>query len=119
MPSVERFGNVTVIECERRIVQSEAAFSLRNAVIAQAESKMIVLDLSEVDVIEGSALGMLAYLQLWAFAHDVRLKLFNPSSSVLARIEHASLHRWQIATMDELTAVLRVADKHYTVARSL
>lgn len=35
--NVEDFGNVTVIECERRIVQSEAAYRLRNAVIAQAE----------------------------------------------------------------------------------
>ena len=115
-PNVERFGDVTIIECERRIVQGEAAYRLRNTVIAEAASRMIVLDFSEVEAIEGGGLGMLAYLQLWAFAHDLRLKLFNPSRRVLKRIEHGCLHEWQIATLDELTALLRVADKHYTIA---
>jgi anti-anti-sigma regulatory factor len=116
MLNVEEFGDVTIVECERRIVQAEAAHRLRNAVTAQAESRMIVLDLSEVEAIEGGGLGMLAYLQLWAFGHDIRLKLFNPSKRVLARIERACLHDWQIATLDELTALMRVADEHYTIA---
>jgi anti-anti-sigma regulatory factor len=112
----EHFGDLAVIECQGRIVQEEAAYGLRNAVIAEADSRIIVLDFSEVDAIEGGGLGMLAYLQLWAFARDIRLKLFNPSSRVLERIERASLHPWQIATLDEMTALLMLADKHYSIA---
>lgn len=116
MLNIERFGDVAIIECERRIVQGEAAHRLRNAVIAEAESRMIVLDLSEVEAIEGGGLGMLAYLQLWAFARDISLKLFNPSSRVLARVEHACLHDWQMASLDELTALVKASDFHYTMA---
>ena len=111
--NVEHFGDMAVIECYGRIVQSDAAFRLRNAVIVEAESRMIVLDFSEIEAVESGGLGMLAYLQLWAFAHDVKLKLFNPSDAVRERIEHASLHPCQIATLDEMTALLMVADQRH------
>ena len=114
--NVERFGDVAMIECERLIVQGEAAHRLRNAVMANAGLATMVLDFSEVEAIEEEGLGMLAYLQLWAFARDIRLKLFNPSKRVLARIERACLHDWQIASLDELTALLKVAGEHYTIA---
>src|SRR6516225_6270025 len=111
--NVEHFGDIAVIECYGRIVQSDAAFRLRNAVIAEAESRMIVLDFSEIEAVEGGGLGMLAYLQLWAFAHDVKLKLFNPSDTVRERIERASLHPCQVATLDEMTAWLMVAEQRH------
>ena len=114
--SVEQFGDLVIIQCERRIVQWEAAHRLRSAVIAEAESRMIVLDFSEVQAIESGGLGVLAYLQLWAFARSINLKLFNPSERVLARIERACLHDWQIASLDELTALLNVADEHSRIA---
>jgi len=114
--NVEHFGDVAVIECEGRIVQPEAAYRLRNGVMAEVESRIIVLDLSEVDAVDGGGLGMLAYLQLWTFAHDVRLKLFNPSSRVLERIERASLYPWQIASLDEITAFVMLAEKNRTIA---
>jgi anti-anti-sigma regulatory factor len=112
----EQFGDMVVIGCEGRIVQPEAAYRLRNAVIAEADSRIIVLDFSEVDTVESGGLGMLAYLQLWAFARGIRLKLFNPSSRVLERIERASLHPWQIASVDEMTALLMLADNHHKIA---
>jgi len=107
--NVEHFGDVAVIECKGRILQPDAAFRLRKAVIAEAESRIIILHLSEVEAVEGRGRGMLAYLQLWAIAHDVRLKLFNPSHTVRERIEHASLYPCQIATLDEITALLMLA----------
>jgi len=32
---------------------------------------------------------MLVFLQRWAYDHDIRLKLFNPSRSVQERLEYA------------------------------
>jgi anti-anti-sigma regulatory factor len=55
---IENIGDLTVIECEGRIVRSEAAFKLRDAVTLQSDSRIIVLDLSEVSAIEGGGLGM-------------------------------------------------------------
>jgi hypothetical protein len=114
--NVEHFRDMAVIACERRILQPETAYRLRTAVMAEAESHIIVLDLSEVDAIESGGLGMLAYLQVWAFAHDIRLKLFNPSTRILERIERASLYPWQVASVDEITAWMMLADKNYTIA---
>jgi len=86
---IENIGDLAVVECEGRIVGSEAAFKLREAVTSQRDARTVVLDLSEVRAIEGSGLGMLVFLQRWAYDHDIRLKLFNPTKSVQDRLEHA------------------------------
>jgi anti-anti-sigma regulatory factor len=52
---VDTVGDAAVIECEGRIVRSAAAFELRDAVIAQQDVRVIVLDLSRVSSIEGEA----------------------------------------------------------------
>ena len=114
---VEKIGDMTVIECEGRIVRSEAAFKLRKAVESQADARIIVLDLSEVISIEGGGLGTLAFLQQWAQARDFRLKLFNPQQSVRDRLENASwIRELDIATLDEMMALLALADSRYARA---
>ena len=51
--SVENIGDLAVVQCEGRIVQSEAAFKLREAVTSQGDARVVVLDLSEVHAVEG------------------------------------------------------------------
>ena len=107
----ENVGEMAVIECEGRIVRSEAAFELRKAVNLQSDARIIVLDLSEVTAIEGGGLGMLVFLQRWAHDHDIRLKLFNPRPAVRDRLERASsMREFDIATLDEMMALLACAD---------
>ena len=48
--SVEHFGDIAVIECYGRIVRSDAAFRLRDAVIGEAESRIIVLDFRTFEI---------------------------------------------------------------------
>jgi anti-anti-sigma regulatory factor len=104
---VENIGEMAVIECEGRIVRSEAAFELRKAVTLQSDARIIVLDLSEVTTIEGGGLGMLVFLERWADDHDIRLKLFNPRPAVRARLERASsMRKFNVATLDEMMALL-------------
>jgi anti-anti-sigma regulatory factor len=104
--NIENIGEMAVIECEGRIVRSEAAFKLRDAVNSQKDARIIVLDLSEVSAIEGGGLGMLVFLQRWAHDHDIRLKLFNPHQSVRDRLEHvSSMQAFEIATHDEMMAL--------------
>ena len=117
--NVERFRDMAVIECEGRLVQPEAAYELRNAVIAESDANIIVLDLSEVSAVEGGGLGMLAYLQHWALDHNIRIKLFNPSRSVRERLDHASVRPIDVASLDEMTALLmfaEIAQQHHTAA---
>jgi len=98
-------------------VQSEAALKLREAVTSQRDARIIVLDLSEVRAIEGGGLGMLVLLQRWAYDHDIRLKLFNPTKSVQDRLDHASsMREFDIATLDEMMALLARADSRYALA---
>lgn len=114
---IENIGDMAVVECEDRVVRSEAAFKLREAVTSQRDARIIVLDLSEVRAIESSGLGMLVFLQRWAFDHDIRLKLFNPTKSVQDRLESASsVPEFDIATLDEMMALLARADRRYALA---
>jgi len=109
--NAERVGDLAVIECEGRIVRSEAAFKLREAVNAQKDSSMIVLDLSEVSSIDGGGLGMLMFLQRWARDHEIRLKLFNPRQAVWDRLQQAnSMRGFEVATPDEIAALLAYAE---------
>jgi anti-anti-sigma regulatory factor len=114
---IENIGEMAIIECEGRIVRSEAAFKLREAVNSQRDARIIVLDLSEMPTIEGGGLGMLVFLQRWAHDHDIRLKLFNPRQSVRDRLEHvSSMREFDIATLDEMMALLARADSRYARA---
>lgn len=113
----ERIGELAVIECEGRIVRSEAAFKLQRAVHSQGHVRIIVLDLSEVSAIEGGGLGMLVFLQRWAQDQHIRLKLFNPRQPVRDRLDHANpIRQFDIATFDEMTAILVWADSRYARA---
>jgi anti-anti-sigma regulatory factor len=114
---IENIGDMAVIECEGRIVQSEDALKLRKAVNLQADARTIVLNLSEVSAIAGGGLGMLVFLQRWGQDHDIRLKLFNPRQSVRNMLEHASSMRdFDIVTLDEMTALLALPNGRYARA---
>jgi anti-anti-sigma regulatory factor len=113
----ENIGEMAVIECEGRIVRSEAAFELRKAVNLQSDARIIVLDLSEVTAIEAGGLGMLVFLQRWALDHGIRLKLFNPRTSVRQSLVRASsMREFDIATLDEMMALLASAQSRYAQA---
>jgi anti-anti-sigma regulatory factor len=115
--NIEEIGELSVVECDGRIVRSESAFKLREAVTSQLDAKIVVLDLSEVTAIAGGGLGMLVFLQRWAQSHDIRLNLFNPRQSVRDKLEHASsMQDFDIATLDEMMALLAIADGRYARA---
>jgi anti-anti-sigma factor len=114
---IENIGEIAVLECEGRLVRSDAAFELRKAVYLQSDARIVVLDLSEVTAIESGGLGMLVFLQRWAQDHGVRFKLFNPRQSVRDRLEHASsMREFDIVTVDEIMALLACANGRYTQA---
>jgi anti-anti-sigma regulatory factor len=115
--NIENIGDLAIVECEGRIVQSDAAFKLREAVTSQEDAHTVVLELSEVSAIEGGGLGMLVFLQHWAQNHDIRFKLFNPSRFVRDRLKKASsMSEFDIPTLDEMMALLARADRRYAIA---
>jgi anti-anti-sigma regulatory factor len=115
--NIEKIGELALVECESRVLQSEAAVTLWEAVTSQRNARIIVLDLSEVRAVEGGGLGMLVFLQRWAHDHDIRFKLFNPTKSVHDRLERShSMPELDIATLDEVLALLTSADHTYSHA---
>ena len=115
--TIEKIGKLAVVECHGRVVRSDVAFKLREAVMALPGIGVIVLDLSEVSAIEGGGLGMLQFLQRWGCDRGIQLKLFNPTRSVRDRLEHAgATPEFDIATLDELMALLADAESRFALA---
>lgn len=111
---VDKIGELAIVECEGTVVRSEAAFRLREAVTSLRNARIIVLDLSEVRAIEGGGLGMILFLQRWAYDHDIQFKLFNPTRSVRDRLALVnSIRELEIATLHEMMALLANADIGY------
>ena len=114
--TVANIGELAVVGCEGRIVHSESAYKLREAVTSQTDARIIVLELSEVRAIEGG-LGMLAFLQRWAREHNIRFLLFHPSKEVEGQLTRAtSIAEFYIASLEEMRALLAYANSRYALA---
>ena len=115
--TVENIGELAVVECEGRIVRSESAYRLREAVTSQTDSRIVVLELSKVTAVGGGGLGLLVFLQRWTREHNIRFLLFNPSKSVQSRLKRArSIAQFYIPSVEEVRALLAYANNRYTLA---
>ena len=111
---IDKIGELAVVECGGRLVQSEATIKLRDAVVSQRDARIVVLELSEVNAIEGGGLSTLVFLRRWARAHNIRFMLFDPSKCVrdgLKRLRATS--EFYIPTLDEMMALLAYASSRY------
>jgi anti-anti-sigma factor len=93
---ITKSGDAVVIQCKGRIVRSAAAFALRDAVTQQRDARVVLLDLSEVDSLEGGGLGMLVFLQRWTRDNGIELILSGPSNPVRKSLERASSSGFEI-----------------------
>ena len=99
---IDKIGEMTIVECAGRVVGSDA-FRLRDVVTSHGAARVIVIDLWEARAIEGSGLGMLAFLGRWARNRSIQFKLFNPTKSVRDRLESLNaLLECDIATLGEM-----------------
>ena len=106
--NVWTIGKVIVIHCEGRIVRSDAAFRLRDAVVQQRGARVVLLDLSGVQALDGGGLGMLIFLQMWTHDRGIQLKVFDPAVGVRRRLERTrpATAAVEIATTDEVLSLL-------------
>ncbi len=103
---VDKIGSVAVIHCKGRIVRSDAAFRLRDAVTAQTYARVILLDLSGVEALEGGGLGMLLFLQLWIHSLGIEFEVFAPSAAVRKSLERTRTAPVEIARTREVRSLL-------------
>jgi anti-anti-sigma factor len=108
---VDRSEDVVVLQCRGRIVRGEATYTLRDAVTSQRNARIIVLDLSDVEALDGSGLGMLVFVHRWTGDNGVQLKLVNPSPLVREMLERTRLTCvFDVSSVDEALAILRSPD---------
>jgi len=79
---VERSSDTALLRCIGRIVAGDEARALRDSVMCQADKRVVVLDLSEVDVADAAGLGVLVFTQTLASLVGFNLKVLNPSERV-------------------------------------
>ncbi len=117
--TIQHSEDVAVLRCVGRIVAGDEADILRKAVLSQANRRTVVLDLTRVDAIDGGGMGVLLFLQGWARATEVDLKLMNPTSRVRELFELTNLDSvFEIFSSEDAVSSrpVAVASTHDTAA---
>lgn len=103
---VERAGDVVVLKTAGRIVRGNEN-ALRNAVMAEKLARTIVLDLTDVEVLDAGGLTLLVSLHRWIEGNRAQFKIVNPRPFVLEMLTRTHLDCvFDISTFEDALAVL-------------
>ena len=111
---VEKNGDVAVVRLNGRLVRGEEVRILRSAVVAEKCSRIVVLDLSDVESLDAGGLTTLLGLHHWSKSHGVQLKLVNPSRFVHEIFARTRLDQvFDISQLDHALYVLSGVDREH------
>jgi anti-anti-sigma regulatory factor len=103
----EKIGDVSVILCKGRMAGGEAALKLRDEVRRQEDTRVVLLDLSELVSLGGDVMGMLVALQLWTRGLGIQFKLFDPPPGVRQDLRRLhSTAEFEIVSIDDVLSLL-------------
>lgn len=109
--TVHKLGDTTVLRCKGRIVFGDAYTILRNAVRSQTHTRILVLDLAQVDRVDAGGLGVLLGLREWARSNAVRLRLMNVMNPVEQVLELTKLdHVFEFCSVRDMFHLLHPAN---------
>ena len=97
---VSQSEDVTVLRCAGRIVRGGPVAVLKDAVVSQKNARIVIVDLSDVEILDGGGLGMLVFLRRWTLDNGIQLKLVNPS-----RLVREMLDRTRLADVFDISCV--------------
>jgi anti-anti-sigma factor len=110
---VEKTGDVAVVRCAGRIVRGVEVCTLRSAVVSEKNTRIVVLDLSEVAVLDAGGLTALVSLHHWTRSRGIQLKLVNPSHFLREMLERTRLNLvFDISSLNDALLVLSAVDYH-------
>jgi ABC-type transporter Mla MlaB component len=77
-------------------------------VAQQRGARVVLLNLSGVQALDGGGLGMLIFLQMWTHDRGIRLKVFDPATGVRRSLERtrSAAAAVEIAAMGEVLSLL-------------
>ena len=107
----EQIENVAVLRCAGKIVRAEALDLLKTAVTGLTQPRIIV-ELSEVEMLDAGGLGMLVFLPCWTRDNGIQLTLRNPSTFVREMLGRTHLTSvLHISSVDDAVEVLCGTDR--------
>ncbi len=108
--TVQKLGDIRVLRCHGRIVAGDAGSILRNAVLSQGRTGMLVIDLARVERIDAGGLGVLLGLRELARSRAIMFKLMNATERVEEILELTHLRRvFEFCSVGELFCLLNRA----------
>lgn len=111
---VERNSGVAVVHCSGRLVRGVEVCTLRKAVVSEKTTRIVVLDLSQVEFMDAGGLNVLVSLYHWTRNHGIQLKLTQPSRLVHEMLTRTRLNRvFEISSLRDALAILSGADCHH------
>ena len=112
---VEKNSEVAVVHCSGRLVRGVEVCTLRNSVVSQKTTRIVVLDLSQLEFMDAGGLSALVSLHHWTRNHGMQLKLVNPSHLVDEMLTCTRLNRvLDISSLHDVLVVLSDADCHHS-----
>jgi anti-anti-sigma factor len=111
---VEKNSEVAVVHCNGRLVRGAEVCTLRNSVVSQQTTRIVVLDLSQVDFMDAGGLNALVSLHHWTCNRGIQLKLVNPSRLVREMLTRTRLNRvFDISSLHDVLTILGGVDCHH------
>jgi anti-sigma B factor antagonist len=108
--TVQKLGDTSVLRCHGRIVAGDAGSILRNALLSQRDSRMLVIDLAQVDRVDAGGLGILLGLRESARSLAITFKLMNATKRVEEILEMTHLQSvFEFCSVRELFCLLHRA----------
>jgi anti-anti-sigma factor len=105
---VEKASDVAVVHCAGRLVRGAEVCTLRNAVVSEKNTRIVVLDLSQLEFMDGGGLNALVSLHHWTRNHGIQLKLVNLSPFVREMLIRTRLNGvLDISSLRDVLKVLR------------
>jgi anti-sigma B factor antagonist len=105
--NVETFKDLAIVRCTGRIVRGENIRTLKTEVISAKDTRLIVLDLAQVESIDAAGLSALVSLHHRSRSRGIQLRLVNPSRFVLDVFNRTKLSSvFDISSFDDALVVV-------------
>jgi anti-anti-sigma factor len=104
----ENMGEIMVVRCSGRLVRGTTSENLEHAVKRGEHARIILLDLSGLELVDAGGLSALITAHQWTKKRCIQLKLVNPSGIVYDILVRTGLDRaLTISSLGEALQILR------------
>jgi len=107
-----RAGDVAIVQCKGRLVRGNPVIALRDAVMRLHDARIVVLDLTALESMDGGGLGTLVLLHRWARENDVQIKLVDVNAFVAEMLDRTRLTCvFDVSSVEDAVEILCSAEE--------